>query len=56
MNNPLNQQFYCTVIQQQPIQIIADPNSHLFKFRRPDIYAQIDRNKYTKEQINWTLI
>lgn len=45
MINLLAQQ-YCKVIQQP---IVADPTSRFLKFRRPDIYAQIDRSKYTEE-------
>lgn len=49
MINPLAQE-YCTVIQPQ---IIADPTSRFVKFRRPDIYAQIDRSKYTENDFIW---
>lgn len=41
---------YCTVIQQQ---IVADPTSRFLKFRRPDLYTQIDRSKYTIEDFIW---
>lgn len=40
----------------QPIQSIpqiqqSDPTSRLFKFRNPEIYSQIDRSRYTNEEM-----
>ena len=46
----LTNQLYCMQINQSNTQeIIGDPTSKLFKLRRPDIYSQIDRSKYTNE-------
>lgn len=46
----LTQQFYCTAIAPQ---IIADSTSRFLKFRRPDLYNQIDKEK-SKLTLNLT--
>lgn len=41
----MNNQLYC-------VEITPDPTSKFLKFKRPEIFKQIDRLKYTQEELN----
>ena len=44
--NSLVNMFQCVEIKDE-----CDPNSRILKYRRPDLYKQIDRSKYTLQEL-----